>query len=463
MLPGVLACILSLILSHAEAADSKLRDRKKFISHPYAFQLFAYMLGFLIVFRTNFAYQRYWEAMGALQAMGAKWIDGVCMGIVFDAGRSDDHLLNGMFDIHSLRSHETTKVKGGPAHSEYAQDLCHLCSLMHALALMHLRGDQDLNNIKAAKDSRGAFIEMRGTWTQSFSDKATVEIQDLGIPRFDDEHLQKVFKRQRLRVLGGLSDNERKALEMNCHGKPFCSEARVSMVESWFMRRLIARQKFEQGESAATSPPILSRLYQVISDGTLNFASASKISNTPFPFPYHNLIGILLWTYTFCAPFLINGCILEVGARAILSFLVVFVYHSLAAVGDNLEDPYTPYDPNELPLQEIQASINTRLLCFGTVPGDTLQRIVSDSTHCTSTDSRRFQEQNGTSSDKCLRLGPPVEEALSAMVQVEPRDAPATQAVPKVVVADRPCMAQTTVVEKTPSVEQRGGKQYNTI
>lgn len=32
------------------------------MQHPYPFQLYAFIIGFIIVFRTNFAYQRYWEA-----------------------------------------------------------------------------------------------------------------------------------------------------------------------------------------------------------------------------------------------------------------------------------------------------------------------------------------------------------------------------------------------------------------
>merc|ERR1712072_1322205 len=117
-----------------------------------------------------------------------------------------------------------------------------------------------------------------------------------------------------------------------------------------------------------TSPPILSRLYQVISDGCLWFSHASKIAITPFPFPYHNLISIFLWTYTFMVPVLVNGIIMEDVSRAVITFNAVFAYHSLAAVGDNLEDPFFPYDPNELPLQELQDNVNQRLLAFGVVP-----------------------------------------------------------------------------------------------
>merc|ERR1719440_2252228 len=101
-----------------------------------------------MVFRTNFAYQRYWEAIGMVQAMAAKWLDGACMGIVFDAGgNAESPLLDGMSEEHSKQPHPKTGSKGGPAHSEFAADLVHVCSLLHALALQHFRDDGDLGNI----------------------------------------------------------------------------------------------------------------------------------------------------------------------------------------------------------------------------------------------------------------------------------------------------------------------------
>lgn len=375
ILPGLLSCGLSIGLSFWDAADVEIRDRSEFISHPYAFQLFAYLLGFLMVFRTNFAYQRYWEAMGMVQAMGAKWLDGALMGICFDAaGKNDTPLLEGMMEANSCLDHEKTKAKGGPTHSVYAADLVHLTSLLHALALQHFRGDGNLNNLISEKDLSGTIPkgslqdadEGDGVVkTTSFSAKINEQI---GIGTFDHNSLRKKYATQRLAVLGGISAGERRTMELDSRGNEHSTEARVAMVEGWFMRRLLARQKFEQGESATTSPPILSRLYQVVSDGALWFSHASKIAITPFPFPYHNLISIFLWTYTFMVPVLVNGIIKEDVARAVISFNAVFVYHSLAAVGDNLEDPFCPYDQNELPLQELQDSVNQRLLAFGVVP-----------------------------------------------------------------------------------------------
>jgi hypothetical protein len=87
----------------------------------------------------------------------------------------------------------------------------------------------------------------------------------------------------------------------------------------------------------------------------------------------------MLWTYTLCVPFLINGLIKNTVARCAVCFMAVWSYHSLKTVGDNLEDPYTPYDPNELPLESIQDSINTRLLMFGKIPSEMSRQGTKDS------------------------------------------------------------------------------------
>merc|ERR1712187_197057 len=122
------------------------------------------------------------------------------------------------------------------------------------------------------------------------------------------------------------------------------------------------------GDTKATSPPILSRFYQVVSDGHLGFSQAAKVADTPFPFPYHNLIRIFLWMYAFYVPFVINAKVLESGFRFVINFLAVWSYFALCQVGDNLEDPFLPYDPNELPLQDIQYSFNVRLSSLSFVP-----------------------------------------------------------------------------------------------
>eukprot|EP00415_Alexandrium_ostenfeldii_P004241 UN4241 len=161
----------------------------------------------------------------------------------------------------------------------------------------------------------------------------------------------------------------RVVLDTDNSGEPVHSLARVSMVESWIMRRLTARQKYEPaGDMCKTAPPILSRMAQVVSDGFLGFSQAAKVAETPFPFPYHNIIALFLWIYALTAPFVVNSKLMYIPARFIVNFVAVWSYFSLAEVGDNLEDPFMPYDPNDLPLEAIQHKFNARLLSFGMVP-----------------------------------------------------------------------------------------------
>ena len=42
-------------------------------------------------------------------------------------------------------------VQGGPDHTEYVADVLHLCSLLHAVTLLHLRRDSNLDNLVPSK------------------------------------------------------------------------------------------------------------------------------------------------------------------------------------------------------------------------------------------------------------------------------------------------------------------------
>mmetsp|Transcript_25440 Transcript_25440/g.58602 ORF Transcript_25440/g.58602 Transcript_25440/m.58602 type:complete len:437 (+) Transcript_25440:111-1421(+) len=374
LVPGGIAAAVSLALSNWAEADDLMRDRDDFISHPYAFQLFAYLLGFVIVFRTQLAYQRYWEAVGALQNMSAKWLDGCLMSIVFDSGGANDTpLLWGASDAPAQSPFAENGPKGGPTHSSFFIEMVHLCSLLHAVALQHLRNDPNLDNLQAAETTEEKKVKPDTASVVSIHSKGGTttpggSTSRRGFPTFSEPDLRDKLAQQKLPVLHGVRPEERTVLEFDAVGQPIATEARVAMVEGWMMRRALARQKFEQGHTASTSPPILSRIYQVISDGTLWFGAAAKIAQTPFPFPYRNIISIFLWMYTLMAPILINGIIMNVTLRACLCFCAVFSYHALNNIGDNLEDPYLPYDPNELPLPAMQHSVNMRLHAFGIVP-----------------------------------------------------------------------------------------------
>ncbi|CAK9060932.1 unnamed protein product [Durusdinium trenchii] len=120
--------------------------------------------------------------------------------------------------------------------------------------------------------------------------------------------------------------------------------------------------------SGASGASLVAFLALVISDGTLWFFTSSKSAKIPFPFPYQNFVEVMLWLFTLMTPMVINGIVFEQFSRSFGTFCVVMVYHAVKNTGDVLEDPYLPYDPNDLPLVSLQVSLNTRLLAFGVIP-----------------------------------------------------------------------------------------------
>eukprot|EP00927_Polykrikos_kofoidii_P013180 TRINITY_DN15720_c0_g1_i2.p1 TRINITY_DN15720_c0_g1~~TRINITY_DN15720_c0_g1_i2.p1 ORF type:complete len:584 (-),score=78.64 TRINITY_DN15720_c0_g1_i2:128-1879(-) len=384
IIPGLLSASWGLLLGRLVEVDRGIRDDNVWMDNPYPFHLFVYMVAFLLIFRTNFAYLRYWGSYDAIQRMGAKWHDAACMTIAFDSpGNASMPYLSGYnWQLEKTDGH-------GVRHEQFFNEIMHLFSLLHALALMHLRWDSDLRNLEdyfnldktggpaeqtsthaeAPKSRPDYGTQFRGLDSWVRPPRASVVSAGIHLPTFGADQLKRVNKQQKMTVIGEISSSELDLLLNNGAGDEVQTLARVGMVEGWLMRRWVARQKCEpMGDMCKTSPPILSRLYQIISDGNLFFSQACKAAETPFPFPYHNLLRLFLWILAVVIPFMINSDVFHHAARFGCTFLAVFAYFALCEVGDNLEDPYLAYDPNELPLQVIQHTFNARLLAIGVLP-----------------------------------------------------------------------------------------------
>jgi predicted membrane chloride channel (bestrophin family) len=71
--PSLLSSGIYLLLHFFKDIDSN--DEEALIGHPYAIGAFIAALTFLLAFRANFAYNRYWEACTAVHQMHSKWLD----------------------------------------------------------------------------------------------------------------------------------------------------------------------------------------------------------------------------------------------------------------------------------------------------------------------------------------------------------------------------------------------------
>merc|ERR550537_1472006 len=97
--------------------------------------------------------------------------------------------------------------------------------------------------------------------------------------------------------------------------------------------------------------PILSRFYQEMSNGMLGFNQAFKVTFVPFPFPFAQILAMLLCLFCVICPIMVvqmtRGRILP----SILSFSAILGYWGLNQIAVELEQPFGD-DPNDLPLLE---------------------------------------------------------------------------------------------------------------
>eukprot|EP00930_Biecheleria_cincta_P076520 TRINITY_DN6372_c0_g1_i5.p1 TRINITY_DN6372_c0_g1~~TRINITY_DN6372_c0_g1_i5.p1 ORF type:complete len:257 (+),score=23.71 TRINITY_DN6372_c0_g1_i5:88-858(+) len=108
-------------------------------------------------------------------------------------------------------------------------------------------------------------------------------------------------------------------------------------------------------------PPILSRVFQTLSRGQVNLANCKKITSTLFPFPYAQMIAVLLVCYMIMTP-VVMGCLCEKAHWAfIFTLLPVFGTCSLNYISRELEMPFGQ-DYNDLPLLEFQEHMNKSML-----------------------------------------------------------------------------------------------------
>lgn len=128
-----------------------------------------------------------------------------------------------------------------------------------------------------------------------------------------------------------------------------------------WIHQIILERRREGG--LAIEPPIMTRVYQVLSEGMLGFEQCRKIMDTPFPFPWVQFVTVCLLLYTFTVPIVISAYITADWLAFILTVFAVMTYHALNEVARDLEDPFI-YDPNDLPMARHQWAFNERILAL---------------------------------------------------------------------------------------------------
>ena len=79
-------------------------------------------------------------------------------------------------------------------------------------------------------------------------------------------------------------------------------------------------------------PPVVSRIYQELSNGALGFHQAQKISRVPFPFPYAQLLAIMKVYFILTVPMAVVCFTDSVPFAIFMSFFTSFIFVCLNEV-----------------------------------------------------------------------------------------------------------------------------------
>jgi len=110
----------------------------------------------------------------------------------------------------------------------------------------------------------------------------------------------------------------------------------------------------------AVPPPILSRVYQELSNAMLGFNSAMKVAESPFPFPYAQLNVIQVWLLVATCPLIVAAFTESSNLSFVLTALTVMGFQGLTEVACDLESPFVS-SANELPLNVMHDRFNRQL------------------------------------------------------------------------------------------------------
>lgn len=314
--------------------------------NPFAYQIFAFIVAFSLVFRSNLAYSRYWEGRTLLQVMMGR------LSFFAVESLSEDIWLDADHSICSPEEVATT--------FEFYRNLIHHVSLLFVMMVKTLRKDFDLDSVyvhqpynappplDASQGKRG-WTEVKGFLMKMLAldgggNKDCAMVPDLP-------------------VVGGLSQEEARILQSPIDSDDMLSSSvnlqgsRPLVVYAWIIKLLMGRS----GSGNLRGGAVTARHMNTLQEAMAAFGQAAKTCNTPFPFAWAQLVYVCQYTLTISLPFLVVAVMNHSWTGVILTFVVVVTYAVVNELATELEDPFG-LDPNDLPMERFVYDFNQNLL-----------------------------------------------------------------------------------------------------
>eukprot|EP00930_Biecheleria_cincta_P014378 TRINITY_DN12390_c0_g1_i1.p1 TRINITY_DN12390_c0_g1~~TRINITY_DN12390_c0_g1_i1.p1 ORF type:complete len:416 (-),score=56.89 TRINITY_DN12390_c0_g1_i1:120-1367(-) len=270
----------------------------------YAVVLQGSIVTFAVVFRTNLAWGRYWEAATQLHIMYSKWLDAFIQFDAFACATIQQHLTDSAADamekVRMLQKERAVTQRDFVLLSAVSCDRFHKSDL--------------------ARMSRR--VQMKVPWSHQVCFREDLEKYDLvgarALPAFHVDNSEGAANTQDYsdpwNSVYVIPNQPTQAQLKFLEG----ADDRPAVVLSWLFIGLA-----RVCSVIAVPPPIQSRMYQELSNGMIGFNNVRKIADVPFPLPYAQLVVILLWVWILLIPIYVT---LNVSSHVVGPIVGLFMF-----------------------------------------------------------------------------------------------------------------------------------------
>eukprot|EP00930_Biecheleria_cincta_P058723 TRINITY_DN4451_c0_g2_i1.p1 TRINITY_DN4451_c0_g2~~TRINITY_DN4451_c0_g2_i1.p1 ORF type:complete len:493 (+),score=79.66 TRINITY_DN4451_c0_g2_i1:162-1640(+) len=372
------------------------------LDHPFAAQTFSAIVSFALVWRTSLAWSRYWEGCTQASFMYSKWADSFTQLVSF--------VNYGLSNLEDESSEEAMKKKAKLW--EIKLSLAHNFSLLSALA-SHRLTHGDLARMRRRSQTFGLhssvacglcrlmrnrsklftmrqdlrFNDLTGAWELPkftvLDIKSTEEVkaqycqaEQAYFPAPSARSLIRGVKKTVMSVRRGSTGTDSSFGGASADSLSIEAVQNRRVTNLTWSSDLVIIGKCTAGESHVLEPsadrtgilvewinedinalidvcgipaPIVSRCYQELSNGMLGFSQTLKIADVPFPFPFTQLLIVILWSYSCIIPMYVAQFTKGIVITPILTFGITLAMWSLCEISIELENPFSD-GPNQLPV-----------------------------------------------------------------------------------------------------------------
>jgi hypothetical protein len=227
------------------------------LTNPYIHQIAMLSISFVLAFRCNIAYNRYWEAASSLFTMRHEWSSALSLLVAFDMP-------------------ENPKDEDAVADARaWRQLVAHLLSLLHGVVVLEIK-----------RLRRPAILVAHMPPVPKGSARAQVAalcpcLRGLLVP--SDQRQREL----QIEVIGGLLPEEKAWLE-SCPDR----SGWMQYVTARLYRLLVTRMR---NGGLDVPAPICAKVFQTIEAGVGAATDAQRIAHTPFPYPFYELMRWMKW------------------------------------------------------------------------------------------------------------------------------------------------------------------------